>query len=720
MLYCKRVWWAGVIFFIVLLTPATGLCDLARDPYLRRTLLAYLDLEYQRDSFEQGSVKNTYSAFIQTYSLLFRGNLLSRRLIIYDLGVTFSDTQISRNNQNNKTSNDYKDLDFTARTTLLPLSAIPLTLYAERRNLYSDSQKSTQTTYGLNWMAKLRTLPMTDVNVRRSDFVSSSSENVDTDATVTLLKKWGPTVNDLSYQFSQSDDKTHDLTRTRNAVNFDNRTAVSRSTDFFISGTRAIEDATGTSESRLSGLNLGLNSKTSRDVNQVHRYNYYSNSTAGLDQKGQIYSGIVNFVPSTAFRSKLELDATNYVAETPVNKNTQNNLDAAFSMSYHITKRLLLDANASDSTSDVKLQRTGSPTIDSKGMVNRTNDSLTYLITDRLYAQEAVSYNDLQAKFDGQQLMRYTLTTELTNLGYRDTYKKWLKYWAAFGVGFAEEKLNDQKNNGAIDNIDVGFTATPDISEYVGTKAEIIYKRVNKLSQGLLVDSKNQHYLFEVHNKYLKKYALVTLSYERAKVSSLWLNTLAAPLLVSSVIAPSNPINVTTPRVAANNTFDQSTESYKAVMTSTYLRGSSISASVEHRNTFNPIIGDERSDIAYFLATYARPLWKGTLQGTANYNSFSSTTSSGSSSRNYDALLNVNYSRELLRDLGWRGMVQYENKRDNLIKSESYQVQNTLNYNLREWFFTASHTYTLTNALGTTSTDNALLFRVSRAFLRYL
>lgn len=720
MLPFKRVWWAGVIFFIVLLAPSTGLCDLARDPYLRKSLLAYLNLEYRKDSFEQGPIKYDYSAFVQTYSLLFRGNLLSRRFIIYDLGVAFTDTQISRKNQNNRTSNDYKDLDFTARTTLLPLSAIPLTLFAERRNLYSDSQKSTQTTYGLDWMAKFRTLPMTNVNFRRTDFVAPGSENVNTYATVSLTKRWGPTLNDLYYLYSQSDDKTRDLTKTRNAVNFDNRTAISRSTDFFIAGTRAIQDATGTSESRLSGLNLGLNSKTSRDVNQVHRYNYYSNSTAGLDQKGQIYSGIVNFVPSTAFKSKLELDARDYVSETPVNKTTQDNLNAAVSLSYQITKRLTLDASGINDTSIANLQSSIAPTIDSKGVVNRTNDSLTYMITERLFAQEAVSYNDLQAKFDGQQLMRYTLMTELTNIGYRNTYKKWLKYWAAVGVGFAEEKLNDKKNTGAIDNIDVGFSAAPDFGQYAAAKAEVAYRRLDKLSQGLLLDSRKQRYYLEVHNKYLKKYALVTLSYERARTSSLWLNTLASPLLVSSVIAPTQPINVTTPRVAANNMFNMYTESYKAILASSYLRGTSVSASAEHRNTFNPIIGNERSDIAYFLATYTRPLWKGTLQGTFNYNAFSTRTSSGSSSRSFDALLNVNYSREILRDLGWRATVRYENKRVDLLKWESYRLENTLNYNLREWFFTASHMYTLTYGIGTTSTDNAVLFRVSRTFLRYL
>src|SRR5574340_103476 len=221
MLHFKRVWWAGDIFFIVLLTPATGFCDFGRmAPYLHKTLMLYLDLQYQKDYFEQGAVKTDSSAFIQTYSLLFRGNFLSRRFMIYDLGVTFSDSHISQKTQNIRTTNDYKDLDFNARTTLLPLSAIPLTLYGERRNLYVNSARSTQTTYGLNWLAKMRTLPTTQVNLQRIDTVSPGSENTNTDATVILTKKWGPTLNDLYYLYSASDDKTHDLTRTRNAVSF--------------------------------------------------------------------------------------------------------------------------------------------------------------------------------------------------------------------------------------------------------------------------------------------------------------------------------------------------------------------------------------------------------------------------------------------------------------------------------------------------------------------
>ncbi len=720
MLHFKRVWWAGVIFFIVLLAPATGLCNFGMDPYLHKTLIAYLDLEYQHDSFEQGAVKTTYSTFVQTYSLLFRGNLLSRRLIIYDLGVAFTDSRISQKTQNNKTANDYKDIDYNVRTTLLPLSAIPLTLYGERRNLYTDSQKSTETTYGLNWLARLRTLPMTQVNVQRTDFVAPQSENVNTDATVSMTKKLGPTLNDLYYLYSSSDDKTHDLTKTQNTVNFDNRTAISRSTDFFLAATRSIEDATGAGESRLSGLSLGLDSKTSRDVNQVHRYNYYNTSSPGLDQKGQTYSGAVNFTPSSAFKTNLQLGATDYVDETPVNKNTQDGLTSAASLNYHITNRLILDANAEDDTSRVNLQNSNAPSIDSKGTINRTNDSLTYLITEHIYTSEAVSYNDFQAKFDGQPVLKYTLITELTNLGYRNDYHKWLKYWSAFGVGFADQKRDGESNTGAIDNIDVGFSAVPDFSKYVGGRAEVYYRRLDKLTQGLLVDNKDQRYHLEIYNKYYKKYALATVSYDRSKESSLWLNTLAAPLLLSSAIAPSAPINVTTPRVSVNSVFDQTIETYRALLTSSYLKGSNISASVEHTNLFNPISGAERSDAGYFLAMYARPLFKGTLQGTFSYNAISSTASNGISSTSYEALLNATYSRELLRTLGWQVMVQYDNKKADIIKSQSYLAQNTLNYTLREWFFTASHTYTVTHALGVSSTDNAIYFRVSRVFVRYL
>ncbi len=690
------------------------------DPYLRRTLLAYIDLEYQHDSFKQGRrAETTTSSFIQTYSLLLRGNLFSRRFIIYDLGVAFTDTQTNYKTQNGKQANSYKDIDLTARTTILPLSAIPLTLYTERKNFYENSQRSTETIYGLNWMAKMRTLPMTNVNFQRTELSSISSDTVTTNANVNMSKRWGPSFNSLSYMYSASDESVHDLTSVLNSVNFSNQTAISRSTNFFMGASKSVQDSTGAGEVRLSGLNLGLDSLISRDLNQSHRYNYYSNSSSGSDQKGQTYFGRVNFTPSKMFSSALALDASDYVNNTPTNQNTEDNLTTKIGLGYHITTRLSLNVSASDDTSKIALKSTSAPTTYSKGTINRTDDSLTYLITKHFFVSEAVSYNDFQAKYDGQPALRYTLITEITSLGYRNDYHKWLRYHASAGAGFADEKRDGASNTGAIDNIDVGFTAKPNFSKYVGARAEVDYRRMDKLSENLLVNNRNQHYHIEVFNKYYKKYAVVSAIYDRYRTSSLWLNTLGAPLLVSSATAPTAPINVTTPTIRPTGTFDQTSQTFTGNFTSSYFRGSNISGSVMHTDTFNPITGSTSSDSAYLLATYARFLWKGRLQSTFSLYTVSTSTSDGSTSTNNDLLLNATYTRNIVRNLDWQGMLQYERKSDPNTW-QTYTVRNTLNYNLRQWLFSATHSYALTRSLGVNSTDNSIYLRVSRMFIRFL
>ncbi len=720
MLPYKRVWRAGVILFIILLYPAMGLCSVEMDPYLRRTLLAYVDLEYDNDYFNQGPTKTNFSSFVQTYGLTFRGNILSRRLIIYDLGVSLIDDKISETTQGAKTTYDYKDIDYNLRTTLLPLSAIPLTLYGDKFDTFTNGQKFTDTTYGLTWLERIRTLPTTEVNYQKSAVKAAGTDDEVTDATVSLMKKLGPTLNSLYYMYLSTNDKVHDLSQSQNTFSFNNRTNISRSTDFFITGTRSVEDATGAIGSTLTGVSMGLNSKTSRDLSQNHSYNYYNNSTGDLIQKGQNYLGSINFTPSSAFSTRLQLAADDYVNGSPVNTSTENDMNTSGSLDYHITDRLLFDSSALNDTSRMDFEGTGVPSTGSKGGVTRTDNSLTYLITDHIYTSEVMSYNDIQAQFLGQPLMTYSLLTEVTNIGYRNDYDKWLRYWSAAGAGFADERFDGESQTGAVDDIDLGISAAPDFSRYVGVKGEVAYKRMEKLTDGLLVNDKNEHYHFEMFNKYDKEYAVATISYDRSTISSIWLNTLAAPLLISGGFAPIAPVNITAPRIQLNAVYDQMTEVYTASLMTNYFRGSSIYASANHTNSFNPIVGSEHADTEYIMATYGRPLWKGMLQGTASYANMNYTTSEQFTSTSYQALLNATYSRELLHNLGWQVLGQYINQKADIIKSQSYMAQNSLNYNLREWYLTVAHTYTLTQTTGApSSTDNSVFFRVTRTFVRY-
>jgi hypothetical protein len=99
--------------------------------------------------------------FLQSYSLDTLGNILSRRLAIYDAGINFT----FESYEQGSTTIDTDHVNYYLKTTLLPKSNIPLTLYGSKMDEtlttnFAESER-TRTIYGLKWLMSFRTLPDT-------------------------------------------------------------------------------------------------------------------------------------------------------------------------------------------------------------------------------------------------------------------------------------------------------------------------------------------------------------------------------------------------------------------------------------------------------------------------------------------------------------------------------------------------------------------------------
>ncbi|MBI2400256.1 MAG: hypothetical protein HYV23_04255 [Deltaproteobacteria bacterium] len=210
MFFSKRALWAfALAAAVVVLVPGTGFC-VEEDMYIYRLLFGRVYFEYETGTTEDNGTTRDRSRFLQSYSLDTLGNILSRRLVTYDAGVTFTLDSYEQGS----TAIDTENVNYYLKSTLLPKSNIPLSLYGSRTNetltTTASETERTRTIYGLNWLMRFRTLPDTDIQIERQNDASQSSDMTTTLYNVRMIKPVGPTENSLYYNLNTTEDNVRD------------------------------------------------------------------------------------------------------------------------------------------------------------------------------------------------------------------------------------------------------------------------------------------------------------------------------------------------------------------------------------------------------------------------------------------------------------------------------------------------------------------------------
>src|SRR3990172_918844 len=193
--------WAMTLSVIFLLVPAKGWC-VRVDPYIYRSLIGRVAFEFERETRTSGNSSRTPSSFSQRYSLDSKGNIVSRRLIIYDAGVSF----IKKNYFTATSDSGSANLNYYLTTSFLPQSRIPLKLYGRRGELTSStksrSRSTTVNTYGLDWRGIFVKLPETRVVIERESRRGAGGESHSMEYRLELDKELGPTRNSFNARYN--------------------------------------------------------------------------------------------------------------------------------------------------------------------------------------------------------------------------------------------------------------------------------------------------------------------------------------------------------------------------------------------------------------------------------------------------------------------------------------------------------------------------------------
>ncbi len=558
------------------------------DPYEFKSLVGIVYFEFEKHSIEQNKSKQDSNRFQQTYSLDLKGNAFSRKLLIYDAGIKWTKNTYSTENSNV----DSKNLFYYLRTTALPKSSIPLTLFASR--LDSSSQSDTSKTgsrtnsYGANWFLKFRTLPYIALFAQRDENKSSGvNTHIDT-YRVQAKKNIGPTINEVNYSRTVSDSTAGPGTK-QDVISFNNVTNISRSTQFSLGSTQSNSKTEDGPRTKLEGLSLSLSSRPSIDFSQTHYYTMYSVNTDGEKQKGGSYSGDMNYRLSDRLTSNLGLSINS----------TENN----------------------------------TPTSTSKSDGENVNLSLYYSLTKTLSLAESVSYYQLKTNTSDASALpslsdRKTFR-ELTSIRYSRQFN-WARLFASYGMGYVEEKIHDKTGDQGGKGLDYQATLSLkdiNVNPYVGFDTSLAYNDTQSFSGK--VSSITKTYTLEAYNRQWKKYVNLTGRYYKYSQDSYLAlydqRTESLQFLANSTYLKNTRVDLAAERVHSfteiSGFSQSSTESFGIAHTRQLLRGA-LSLSFSYSLTDSSFTGGtETITNTVYNATYLKRFtrfltWQALLQRT--------------------------------------------------------------------------------------------------------
>ncbi len=638
----------GVCFFLPSKSHA-----LEQDPYLIRILIAKIQFEYEKRTVtENGRKSPDESRFKQTYSLDTRGNLLSRYLIIYDAGASFSNDDHS-SGATNYAINNY---DYNLRTTFLPLSAIPLTLYGRYNNQNVSGQRDelwrTSLLYGLNWFSTIKPFPKTVLTVERVNDKTNTTDALSTYVRVRANKELGPTENEVEYVYKNNDDQKSSGFDTSTDVNFRNQTHLSKNTNMYIGATRSeskskVDSPTDpqTTHTTLQGLSLSLNSKPSQEFNQSHNYSFFSSKADGTNT-GSSYSGDLNYSFSDRLKSHLGLIYSESEDETP--------------------------------TSQFKNQTVS------------TNDSIRYSLTRNLSISETILYtrtttNALSGagtNVEGRSYLR--LTTAIS-------YSKGLPFAdfaTSYALSYTEDNLTQEGGKkggkGIEQNVAVGLSNI-DVNPHVGFNTSAHLTSIKTLSGD--IGGGSYGYEANAFNKSLLKYIQITGVYSKESTAS-WINIL-----------------------------EERRELYRLNAASEYFRNTRIRGNAEHVNNFNAITGFTSTATQDLAVSHTRGLLGGGLTLSALFTR-SKVHSSGVPQKIFFNLYEAKYTRPILRAMFWQSRLSRSERTERATFTNITSAENNIFLPLRSWLFSLEHLYTLTEDNQRERAENRLMLKASRTFFR--
>src|SRR3970282_1047882 len=229
--YHQIIRWVFILSFAVLFFMPEKVMSIEEDPYAFNMIRLGVGLTYESWRYGTSDRPQKTSSFEQRYSLDVRGRLIDPKLIVYNMGIEFVDTdQKTDGGESHREVNNYK-----FNSIILRKSRIPLTLTANRNTSEATfAGKTTTDNFGVDWYLKFRTLPWTRLTYDKTQTKATGRNEERESSGVEMTKAIGPTDNKISYSVDTTTDITRNYNSEQTVYTFKNDTTLPLKSDFYL------------------------------------------------------------------------------------------------------------------------------------------------------------------------------------------------------------------------------------------------------------------------------------------------------------------------------------------------------------------------------------------------------------------------------------------------------------------------------------------------------
>ncbi|MBI5049256.1 MAG: hypothetical protein HZB54_10005 [Deltaproteobacteria bacterium] len=711
---CRRRYIFFIIMLVILFIPARAK-GVEVDQYSFNRLKFNIDLSYEEYRYNSKGIKEEYSTFQQRYSLAVTGKLIDRRLLIYEAAIEFDE----KTTDTRRTSGAFRQSaesaininNYMLKTTVLPKSSIPLTLYANRN--VSDTTYSNEITtdnYGLDWMLWFITLPTTRLTLNQQYTQSIDRDEEAISYGIDLSKNIGPTRNKIGYSAGDTKDSIMNSGSEYSNITFSNITALPMDTDFhlgMVEDDRMSFSKDNTQDYHSSAGSVGLITKPTKIFSQQYNYTFLKSDQRINNDKqltdNEYFEGNVNFNPTEGLSTFANMTSATYNSTASSKSTTTESRFVSTGASYKY--RINTEWSAAESVSYSNSESTSRDPVTGKRERN---------VVD---ASSALNY-----------LKRLTWANSFSAGGSLGYHKEWTKpeqdiEGLSYGLNTGLSKINL-----TYAHLSSSYAYSSVIS-YVGRNIEnqTFYTTANSsyLTYLPAMVSYNYHTL----NSYIDSED-ATENTVTAEAKLLYFNYLPVEASYKhyTLVRPAGP--------PSDQEFaylvDKEENSFNVKANLTYFRNTVITAYTTYSDYMQSVVEKKlaREEISSAWETgingsHTRVFLAGMLGLSAGYVK-TLYENRGSARDIINDTINIyykgSYNKRLGRNMVWKLQLERNDTTTNGLRDIVDSMETALFYRLRAWFLSAEYRLSETTresvAFNNNYTEEKWMLRVSRSFVR--
>src|SRR3989344_3727369 len=305
--YHQIIRWVFILSFAVLFFMPEKVMSIEEDPYAFNMIRLGVGLTYESWRYGTSDRPQKTSSFEQRYSLDVRSRLIDPKLIVYNIGIEFVDTDVTTNDVESHRGAD----NYRFNSIRLRKSRMPLALTADRSTSETTfGGKTTRDNFGVDWYLKFKTLPWTRLTYDKTQTQATGRNEERESSGVVMTKAIGPTDNKISYSVDTTTDNIQNYSSEKTLYTFKNDTTLPLNSDFYLgmvnynllTSNGDVKDETDTTAG-----SMGLSTIRTAKFNQ--NYNYTFTKTEHSDDNrstnADYFNGRIGYRPTKRLSTSL-------------------------------------------------------------------------------------------------------------------------------------------------------------------------------------------------------------------------------------------------------------------------------------------------------------------------------------------------------------------------------------------------------------------------------